>query len=206
MNRTQQALRIARWLFPMTVSLLSACTTLSTPPAAPGEKIPLKTRQTSLNQIQNWQINGKLAVRTQRDAGSATVDWVQRQNSYTISLIGPMGTNSFKLTGRPGRVVLNTSDGKQLTASSPEDLLAQAWGYHLPVSNMKYWIRGLPVPGSMSNPHYDTYNRLTSLQQQGWNVQFLSYMTSNGMDVPSRISLSSPAMQVKIVVYQWKAG
>ena len=43
--------------------------------------------------------------------------------------------------------MLQTSDGKRYNAASPEQLLAEQWGFHLPVSNMKYWVRGLPVPG-----------------------------------------------------------
>ena len=206
MNRTFRALCRNSWLLPTTAFLLSACSTMSTPPSAPAVKIPLKTRQVALNQINNWQITGKIGVRSANDSGSATVDWVQHDNRYMISLTGPMGANSMKLTGRPGEVALDMSNGKHFTASSPEELLAKQWGYHLPVSNMKYWIRGLPVPGAISNPRYDSYNRLSSLQQQGWNVQFLSYMNSGGRDVPSRISLNSPALQVKIVVYQWKAS
>lgn len=195
------------WILFLALSLTS-CSTLSptaaTPPATP--KATWADRQAALNHIQNWNLNGKIALQTAKDSGSASVNWSQRQGGYSISMSGPLGASAMKLTGQAGHVTLQTSDGKSYSASSAEQLLAKQWGWNLPVSNMKYWIRGLPVPGMTANTHFDSYERLTSLVQQGWRIDYLSYSNTRGVDLPEKLSITSPSLRVKIVVYQWNVG
>lgn len=181
--------------------LLTSCSTVA-PPALPSS-LPWEKRQTKLDQIRHWTLQGKIAVQTAQDAGSATMDWVQHQNQFTLTLSGPLGSNAIRLVGKPGLVILTDSTGKQLSASSPEALLANAWGFHLPVSHLNFWIRGLPVPGIAANSQFDNNGRLSSLSQQGWHVQFFSYTTVNGTDLPSKLSITSATMKVKVIVYTW---
>jgi outer membrane lipoprotein LolB len=169
-------------------------------------QIPWKDRQLALNRIQSWQISGKIAVQTPKDSGSASVDWTQNQGSFIISLMGPLGSNGLRLSGQPGKVTLETADGKHFTASNPEQLLAERWGFHLPVSNLKYWIRGLPVPGIPANTQFDSAGRLTQLSQQGWHIRFLSYTRAGAADVPAKLFINSSDLNVKIIVYNWKVG
>ena len=184
-------------------TLLSACTTV-TPPSPPATQIPWKNRELALNRIMGWEISGKIAVQTAKDSGSANVDWMQNHGQYTVSLYGPLGAGGLKLIGHPGMVTMEASNGKRVTAKSPEQLLAQQWGWNLPVSSLSYWIRGLPVPGVPYSGHFDGYNRLSSLVQQGWNVQFLSYRNYGTVDLPDKLTIDSSTLRSKIVIHQWK--
>jgi outer membrane lipoprotein LolB len=185
---------------------ITGCSTVTTPPPAPEVNIPKQDRQAALNKIQNWDVSGKIAVQTPKDSGSASVDWAQNHNKFMISLLGPLGSGGMKLSGQPGNVTLITSDGKSYTAASPEQLLAEKWGFHLPVSNLKYWIRGLPAPGSVADTRFDTYGRLSELSQQGWRVRYLGYSRINGIDLPTKIFANSSALNVKMMIYNWKVG
>lgn len=183
---------------------LSGCTTIA--PSALPTQISWKDRQVALNRIQSWQISGKIAIQTAQDSGSATVDWTQNEGQYLFVLLGPVGTGGFKLIGQTRRVTLETSDGKRYSATNAEQLLAQQWGYRLPISNLNYWVRGLPVPGIAYNSRFDAYNRLLALVQQGWEVQYLSYTHAGLIDLPNRISINSPSLKTKLVIYEWKVG
>lgn len=185
---------------------LTSCSTVTTPPPAPEVKIPKQDRQAALNKIQNWDVSGKIAVQTPNDSGSASVDWAQNHSSFNISLTGPLGSGGMKLSGHPGNVTLITADGKSYTSSSPEQLLTEKWGFHLPVSNLKYWIRGLPAPGSVGNTQFDAYGRLSELSQQGWRVRYLGYSRINGIDLPTKIFANSKALNVKMMIYNWKVS
>lgn len=197
-------IRLATLAFAITLTGCSTVTPPSTKPEKPIAQISWKDRQAALERLRNWQLNGKIAIQTAQDAGSATVDWIQNRSSYQISLYGPLGSHGIKLAGQPGHVTLDTSDGKHFTANNAEQLLAKNWGWNLPVSNLTYWVRGLPVPTSTYSSHFDNSNRLTSLQQQGWNVQFLGYTNEGAIDLPSKISITSATFKTKIVIYQWK--
>ncbi len=162
-------------------------------------------RKIALTRLQQWQLNGKIAVQTAQDAGSASVDWLQAGKQYTISLFGPLGTHGMKLQGHPQQVTLTFADGKQYNANNPEELLAQQWGFRVPVSYLHYWIRGLPVPMVATNTmQFDDQHRLSSLSQQEWQVQFLGYTRVGTMDLPEKITITSAALKTKIVIYQWR--
>lgn len=182
---------------------ITGCTAV-TPPPAPEVKIPKQDRQASLNRIQSWNVSGKIAVKTPKDSGSASVDWAQHQSRFAISLMGPLGSGGLKLSGQPGKVIMKTADGKNYTAASAEQLLAERWGFHLPVSNLKYWIRGLPAPGSVASTQFDSYGRLSELLQQGWHVRYLGYTRVSGIDLPTKIFADSSALNVKMMIYNWR--
>ncbi len=182
--------------------MLTSCATIA--PPAPAMEMPWKSREAKLTRIQHWQINGKIAVQSSQEAGSATVNWIQQQNHFTISLLGPLGSSGLQMQGQPGGVTLKTAQGKTFHATNPEQLLAEQWGFHVPVSYLNYWIRGLPVPSVEANTQWDTYGRISTLTQEGWKVQFLSYTRADGFDLPSKINITSSSLKVKIIVYHWQ--
>ena len=185
---------------------MTACTTIPRPPFLTHSNqaaLSWQKRQYLLSHITYWQLKGKIAIVTAHKSGSAIVNWTENKQSFTISLLGPLGTSSLTLTGQPGYVTLNTADGKRYTAKSPEQLLVQEWKWHIPVSSLQFWVRGLPVPSIPSNSQFDHAHRLLSLTQQGWNIQFLNYMRIGKIDLPSRLSVSSPTITTKIVIYEW---
>lgn len=184
---------------------LAGCTTLAPPPvSAPAAKMTWKERQFALANIKYWQLTGKIAVQTAKESGSANVDWLQNQQHFSISLFGPLGTGGLKLLGRPGIVTLETADGKHYSAKNAEQLLVDQWGYRLPVSYLHYWIRGIPVPDIQYTGQFDANSRFTQLSQQGWQVQFLNYTNMGRIDLPNKIAISSPLLNAKIIIYQWK--
>jgi outer membrane lipoprotein LolB len=182
-------------------TVLTACTTVA-PPSAPTQET-WQTRKAQLESIQNWQLNGKVAVQTAQDSGSATLDWQENHGSYSVSLYGPLGAGALKINGHPGNATLTLQDGKKFTANSPETLLAKNWGFNLPVSYLRYWVRGLPVPGLTANMQFDSYHRVTSLSQQGWQVQIQSYTRAGGAELPSRLAISSASLRGKLVIHEW---
>jgi outer membrane lipoprotein LolB len=181
--------------------LFSGCASV----APPAENTPVswQARQASLASLQSWQLSGKLGVVSETDSGSMSVQWQQSQNHYTIRLMPPLNAGAMTLTGNDHGITLTTSDGKTTHANSPSELLRDNGGPALPVQNLRYWIRGLPAPGA-ATPHFDAYGRLSSLNQAGWQIDFLSYTHALARDLPSRISLNSPQLKIKMVIYQWE--
>ena len=182
------------------------CTTVAPPSSSSSQtpKVPWKKREMMLSELNRWQLSGKIAVQTSHDSGSASVDWIQNARQYNISLMGPLGAGAMKLNGANSHATLQTADGKQLTANNAEELLAKGWGFHLPISHLNYWIRGIPVPGIPYSSQFDGAERLSTLSQQGWYIQFQNYTRVGMLDLPSRLSITSPQLRAKIVIYQWR--
>lgn len=186
------------------ITMLTSCTSLSTQPAA-NAKTPesWENRVGALSNIQDWDLKGLIAIRNTRDAWSANWRWQQHQHDYVIDLAGPLGTSPTQLTGTPNTVTLTTADGKKFNSHSPESLLEKQLGWRLPVSNLYYWIRGLPVPNIAAQKQFDSSHRLTVLFQQGWRIEYLRY-TEGKTDLPAKIILNNSALNVKIIINQWQ--
>lgn len=159
-----------------------------------------------LSGVQQWDMDALIAIRnySKNGSGSANLKWQQQSpQRYSMLFYGPMGSGSQKLIGRPGKVTLESADGKIFTASSPEALLAEQTGWRLPVSSLYYWVRGMPVPHYPSSKRFDSYERIAELEQQGWLIQYLGYTSVNHVDVPAKILLANSQMSVKIIIRQW---
>lgn len=145
-----------------------------------------------------------MGVIAAHNSGSASFNWVQQQSNYTISLTGPLGSGGMTLNGHPGFVSMQTADGKQASATNPEKLLAQQWGWHLPVSYIAYWVRGLPAPDAPYQSQFDAYHRLIALNQLGFTIQYQHYYNLGALSLPDRINITSPSIKVKLIVYEWR--
>jgi len=177
--------------------------TLSTESIAP-EKESTQAQSTPTT-LQHWKLNAQVAVRDTAANKSETANlvWQQNQLQYTLSLFGPMGTHSVKLTGKPGSVVLEKSTGEKIQAHSPEMILKEQTGYQLPVSNLYYWARGLPLPDQPKKTIFNDKNQLSELIQSEWRIQYLDYTSVNHMLLPTKIFLYHPPFSIKIIISQW---
>ena len=177
---------------------LYACSGIAPPP-----KQNWLEQKSALSRIENWQLNGKIAVQTLKDSGSATITWIKRGDRYSLTLLGPLGTNGLTLNGQRGEVILQMADGKTYRANNPEQLLKTLWGFELPVSYLVYWVRALPVPNKPYKEQFDDRNRLIQLQQEGWNITFQSYTSIGMVMLPTKILITSPYLKTKMIIYQW---
>ena len=83
-------------------------------------------------------------------------------------------------------------------------MLEEQLGWQLPVSHLVWWVRGLPAPDSKSKLTLDGDSRLASLDQDGWQVQYLSYTEQNGYWLPERLKLHGKDLDVTLVVKDWQ--
>lgn len=182
---------------------LSSCATLSTPEPAQNKNTPWVQRMQMLSALQAWNIDATIGIRANDQAESASLNWQQNGQTYSWSFFGPLGTSAFKLNGQPGLVELQTPQGKTFQAQSPEILLAEQTGWRLPISNLYYWVRGLPAPHIPAKTQFDTYHHLITLEQQGWKIHYLRYMAVNKLDLPGKMLIDSGNVSVKIIINHW---
>lgn len=193
-------------LIPALVLLLAGCAGLGPQESieGPGNKEDWTTHKTRVSEIDGWQISGKIGIRAPQDSGSGTLFWLQRQDYFDIRLSGPLGRGATRLTGRPDAVALEVAGQGRFEAESPEALVESQLGWQLPVSNLLWWVRGLPAPDSRSRIALDANGRLANLQQDGWDIQYLGYSEEDGYALPSRIKLAGRDLQITLVVKDWQ--
>lgn len=188
------------------IALLAGCAGLTSRESLQGQGNPEQWRahKEQLSSLDGWQINGKVGIRAPKDSGSGTLFWLQRQDYYDIRLSGPLGRGAARLTGRPGAVSLEVANQGRFQAADPETLLEAQLGWKLPVSHLVWWVRGLPAPDTKSRLTLDGDSRLASLEQDGWQVEYLSYVEQNGYWLPERVKLHGRDLDVTLVVKDWQ--
>ncbi|WP_342654457.1 lipoprotein insertase outer membrane protein LolB [Pseudomonas sp. F3-2] len=188
------------------IALLAGCAGVTSREAVQGQGNASQWRvnKEQLSSLDGWQINGKVGIRAPKDSGSGTLFWLQRQDYYDIRLSGPLGRGAARLTGRPGAVSLEVANQGRYDAPDPETLLKDQLGWQLPVSHLVWWVRGLPAPDSKSRLTLDGGSRLSGLEQDGWQIEYLSYTEQNGYTLPERMKLHGQDLDVTLVIKDWQ--
>lgn len=187
---------------------LSGCTSFLQQPTITLNKpvnhyLPWAQRKIQLNTLQAWQANGNIAIHTTKNSGvNASFSWQQIKTQYELRLFGPFGAQSILLSGNPQQVIL-LAHNQTYTAQNAERLLTQQLGLHLPVSELYYWLRGLPAPQMRYTSNLDAYNRLLQLRQSHWRINYLHYTNVGNIDIPDHIELSNGSWKVKVLITHW---
>lgn len=186
-------------------AMLAGCTSLSIPSVAhaPFHKETWWQRHRALTRVRRWNIDGAFSVRQPHKSVIAAYTWQQRGRSYSIRIHSSLNIYSAAITGRPGYVTLQRSKQQRFSARSPERLMEKQFGWHLPLSTLFYWIRGLPAPGK-DHAKFDVYGHVAYLQQAGWRVRFSNYVPVGTVDLPRTLQLNNSRFSVKIVIKHWK--
>jgi outer membrane lipoprotein LolB len=203
------------YLISMTV-LLASCASVQQPTPAPAttttaaaappapQVLSWPQRYAQLSNIESWNLNGSVSLHHQDKTDMASVNWTQQQSSvYDIALYGPLSLGKISIIGQPNQVTLEQSGHPPVSAKNGETLMQQQLGWHLPVSNLYYWVRGIAAPGATADFKFDKSNRIVQMTQNGWMLQYLNYTTVNNVDLPQRITLSNPNLQATLVVRNW---
>ncbi len=182
--------------------LLTACSTTLT------LKAPTDGSNTYISPAvySDWQFRGRIAIRRGDEGWQARLFWQSSDTGYRIKISGPLGQGVMQLSGNDGAVLLQTADGQIITASEPGQLLEQATGWALPVAGMRYWVRGLPVPGISSQEIRDSFGRPQHLRQSGWDISYQGFHRQQQADWPNRIRFEAGDIVVKLVIDHWLAG
>lgn len=185
------------------IFLLSGCS--SPPQPTPYQEIPRQERQTNLEKITSWRLNGSVSVRYRNNAHIASINWQQRHRSYWISLYGPLGFGEVSIEGMPGNVSLTRSGKPPISSSNIVTLMKSQLGWYIPVNGLYYWVRGMPQPSVEQNhTQYDQFGHLRLLSQQNWLIRYSNYQHVNGIDLPAEILFQTPELTIKLVIRSWQ--
>lgn len=189
----------------MTLLIVLAAGCAVTPPASPTAPDAWAARQSTLARLTQWQADGRIGVVNSQDGWHASFQWAQQDPTYRIDIIGPLGQGRITIQGDEREVSIQTQDGQRSTAPDPDLLLEQTLGLRLPVTGLRYWVRGLPAPGPTALLQTDAAGRLTRLEQNGWVIEYPSYAPSSvfNLDLPERIVARRLDLGVKLVIEQW---
>lgn len=181
------------------VLLVAAC-------ATPGRQLPasdFELQQKQLQALDNWQVEGKIGLRSNGRGNSAQLNWQQQQGHYRLRLSGPLGIGTVLVDGNDEGVQLRTREGVY-RAASPELLLEQLTGWQIPVSALQYWARGLPSPDLPIEQQRVELGRLSALQQGGWSIDYRDFVQVQDLWLPRKMVMNRPETQLTLLYHNWQ--
>ncbi|WP_097460826.1 lipoprotein insertase outer membrane protein LolB [Mangrovitalea sediminis] len=164
-------------------------------------------KQQQLASFDHWELQGKVAVSQPEHNDTGVINaWRQTGDTYHLQLSSSfLGMGSTTLNGAPGFITLTTSNGKRFSSNQPEELLLQETGWRLPVSQLSYWIRGIPAPDGSPKLYFSPQGQLRLLTQDGWRIHYQRERTwITGLPpLPALLTAEKGQVRVRVAVTAW---
>ncbi len=159
-----------------------------------------------LRQLENWELSGKLALRTSEGAESANLTWQQQQRRSMLKLSGPLGSQATNIDSDGETVEIRRGDQRETWDLSQP--VSGPMGLDLPLRALPYWIKGIPAPGLPVDSMKVALERevLEHLSQEGWNIRYEEYDLFQGLMLPTRLQLEREDTRVRLIVREWRTG
>ncbi|MFB1037337.1 MAG: lipoprotein insertase outer membrane protein LolB [Sinobacterium sp.] len=189
---------ITRVFFLILVTLLlNACASQQ-----PSLQQPNVDEQTSrLASLNTWLIEGKIAFRGPSNNNSGYLKWQQTNDSYAIRVHGPLGQGNREINGNGSYIELSLPAGT-VSSDQPEQFLYEQTGWTLPISELRYWVKGLAAP-SLGITHIKQDIYITKLSQNGWDISYSKHQLINSVWLPGKIIISKDLYKVIILAKDW---
>ncbi len=180
--------------------LLAGCAARP-PPAAP-DAWPLRLQQ--LQAAQAWDLAGRAAGAVGSQGWQANLNWQQAGELAHVRLSGPLGAGALALSLGPSGLTIDApADGA--ASPPPADLLEQRLGFSPPFARLRYWLLGVPAPGSPFDLTRNAEERAAHIGQDGWEIDYTEYMRVGADVLPRRLTLRHEAVRVRVAVDRWTA-
>ncbi|MBU2978875.1 lipoprotein insertase outer membrane protein LolB [Alteromonas sp. C1M14] len=185
---------------------LSACTTL---PDGPQQAVDLPIQLAKLNDINQWQIKGKMAIRQGKKAVSANMNWKTNQADFKFRLTNLLGITLVNMDYSQGLAVLEADD-KTYEHSDPSALIYEVTNWDIPVHKLLSWIKGLPLKDDVYQ--LNDKQLLASLSPNcetcsSWQVSYSQYGNVEGIWLPYQLTLrqtDKDNTMIKIRIDSWE--
>jgi len=185
---------IKRLLFLLSLFILASCSTTPQPSITPTEL------------FEQWQFNGKFAIKTPLESQSAKIHWVQTNERYDINLYTTFGITVMKIKGDQQFVEI-TTDGQPMTGASAEQLIWQMTRWHIPVNQLRHWVKG-DVPDAIaptfSLDGYFERGHIVDSNGEQWLLRLGGYKNIATRVRPTTLRLSKGKLFIKLAISQWQ--
>ncbi|MEX1034158.1 MAG: lipoprotein insertase outer membrane protein LolB, partial [Cellvibrionaceae bacterium] len=132
------------------------------------------------------------------------VHWHNKNHSYAIRLSGTLGMGATWIRGNEQGVRLEQSGEAPVFAATPEDLVYTQLGREIPISDLHYWVRGLPAPYPRPrNARFAPEGVLSHLQQSGWTLEYSDYQAVGAWNLPGKVIAIRDDLKLTLLVGNW---
>jgi outer membrane lipoprotein LolB len=177
---------------------LAACQSL------PTTTTPWPERRAALQALGQYGFSGQFAAATGSEGFSAAIQWQQQGAVSDVALRGPFGVGGARLNYDGSELHVTDSRGTQLDGAAARAEMQRVFGFEPPLGSLRYWLLGVPDPATAANETLGGGQRLASLQQGEWQVDYADYLQASGQWLPRRLALHRGTVKLKLQVSHWQ--
>jgi len=193
----------SKLLWILAVAALAGCRTA---PVQPPSAQSWDVRRPQLQARDRFELKGRVAVASGAEGFNARLRWVQNGARSQVALQGPLGAGGMQVTTEGPHLSVVTSRGERLDSDAARTELTARLGFDPPLDSLRYWILGVPNPTQPATEALDAQQqRLESLQQSGWQIDYGGYMAVGHEWLPARVTLQRASVRVRLIVDGWNS-
>lgn len=121
-----------------------------------------------------------------------------------------MGAGTTLINANAQGVSLRNSSGTELFDTDVDHLMLQLNGWPLPVSGLRYWLKGLPTPDSQHEvSEWNERGLPKVILQDGWRIEFRKYKLVKNILLPGKLFISRVSgdeVDVRLIIRAWTLG
>jgi outer membrane lipoprotein LolB len=175
------------------VGFLAGCAPL--PPAGPVPERPAR------ESIQSYALQARFSIKAGNEGQSGRMAWNHRPEGDKVLFLSPLGQGVATLESDAAGARLDTADGRNMSAASPDELAEQVLGRSLPLRRVPRWVLGLAGPdASLSR---DQTGRALEIREDGWRVDYVSYENDKPQALPQLLRISRDDLEMKLRIDAW---
>jgi outer membrane lipoprotein LolB len=182
---------------------IAGCQTVPTRPAARAQA--WDARRAELQQRDHFGLHGRVAVAAAGQGFNAKLRWEQSGRQANLALDGPLGVGGVQVSSDGANLTVANSKGERLDSEAARNELTNRLGFEPPIESLRYWILGVPDPAHPAEETLDSEQRLVSLQQNGWQIDYTKYVAVGERWFPEKLTLTRGDVRVRVVVDNWDA-
>lgn len=168
-----------------------------------------QAHQQKLQQIQTYQVIGKIGYISPEQRETLNFQWQKSPNKSQLRLTNFLGQTVLSLSMDANGAKVETYDDQNFSASNGQILIYQLTGLDIPIDDLQDWVLGLPTKAD--NFKLNESNTLASLDKasgrQNWHVGYTRYKEfswQNGnIPLPDRMQLTQQQTSIKLVISKW---
>jgi outer membrane lipoprotein LolB len=182
------------------LAVFAGCKTL---PPAPPESAPWDVRKAALQSRDKFDLKGRIAVAVAQEGFNARLRWQQRGRESDLALDGPLGVGGVRITSNGSALTVRNARGEQLNSDAAKQEIQSKLGFEPPIASLRYWVLGVPDPSSAADETLNDSQRLATLKQNGWQIDYTAYANVLGQSLPSKATLTREGVRVRLFVDDW---
>lgn len=181
----------------MLAVLVAGCATAPVPAPPGGRTADPRT-------LTQWTAKGRIALTAQGDGGSGSFVWQQRSERTELAVRGPLGAGGLSIVTDGDTLQLEDGSGQALDGDAARVALERRLGARLPLSELRYWMLGVPAPDTVAPAQLAT-GPVSGFTQAGWVVTYETFKAAGGgWSLPARLTATTGDARVRIVVDDWQ--